>query len=176
MQYQVPQFIETEDKIVGPLTLRQFLYVGVAGGISGILYFLIQGVAWIIISVILIGGAIAVAFLKIQGRPFAKVIAAAFSFYWKPQLYIWQPEPAPRPARKAAPAKPAEEGGKRLRAIALGMALHKTWEVVQTGSPPPTDVPKTSDRLFLEKKMEQRYQVFRRLGGDQAAARRVDYR
>ena len=34
MQFQVPQFIETEDKVVGPLTLRQFMYIAGAGAAS----------------------------------------------------------------------------------------------------------------------------------------------
>jgi len=33
MQYQVPQFIEIEDKIFGPLTLKQFLYLAGGGGL-----------------------------------------------------------------------------------------------------------------------------------------------
>ena len=32
MEYQVPQFIEVEDKIFGPFTLKQFIYV--AGGVG----------------------------------------------------------------------------------------------------------------------------------------------
>ncbi len=34
MEYQVPQFIEVEDKIIGPLTLKQFIYVAGASGLA----------------------------------------------------------------------------------------------------------------------------------------------
>jgi len=40
MQYQVPQFIEVEDRIIGPLTLKQFLYLAFAGAILFVLWFL----------------------------------------------------------------------------------------------------------------------------------------
>ena len=39
MQFQVPQFIDVENKIIGPLSLRQFLYLAGAGLISFMLFF-----------------------------------------------------------------------------------------------------------------------------------------
>ena len=39
MQYRVPQFIEEEAKIVGPLTLKQSMIVGISGGLVFIMYF-----------------------------------------------------------------------------------------------------------------------------------------
>lgn len=170
MQYQVPQFIQTEDKVVGPLSLRQFIYVAVAGGASGLLYFLLQPIVWLIVSIVLVGGAAAIAFVKIQGRPLAKIIVAAFNFYWKPQTYVWQPE-HPAPQKQKMP--PVKESGGRLQAIASGMALHKTWEAVQTGS---SNTAKISEEQLVEHQMSQRYQIFQKPAGDRAAARRVDYR
>ena len=38
MRYQVPQFIDVEDKIFGPLTLKQFLYVAGGSGFSFIIW------------------------------------------------------------------------------------------------------------------------------------------
>lgn len=38
MQYKIPQNVQVEDKIVGPLTLRQLIYAGIGGGISYALY------------------------------------------------------------------------------------------------------------------------------------------
>jgi len=33
MQFNVPQFIETEDKLIGPFTLKQFLYLAAGGAL-----------------------------------------------------------------------------------------------------------------------------------------------
>ena len=38
MQFQVPQFIEIEDKIFGPLTFKQFIYLAGGGGLCFLLY------------------------------------------------------------------------------------------------------------------------------------------
>ena len=81
MQFQVPQFIETEDKVVGPFTLRQFMYVAGAGLASAILYFTVTTWLWLILTLVLLGGAIGVAFVKVEGRPLGNIIFAAFGFY-----------------------------------------------------------------------------------------------
>ncbi len=182
MQFQVPQFIETEDKIVGPLTLRHFIYVAIAGGISAMLYFMVQTWVWFILSVILLGAAGALAFVKISGRPLIDIALAAVGFYWQPQTYIWQPE---HPVINIAEnAKPKTEGGfsleKMLANAALnkkwtreeamaGATLHKKWEVMQTGE-------KIKPERAIEKNMDSRYLIIERRTGDRRAARRVDYR
>lgn len=191
MQFQVPQFIETEDKIVGPLSLRQFIFIGAGGLLCGLLYFILQTWLWLTLAIIIMAVAISISFLKIQGRPFTRVVLSAFNFYWRPQTYVWQPEhealerreePKPeKPAHKSAsvaeilskmkvtaPATPVAAADSRA-AVAEGSALHKSWQNVQTGE-------KISDREFTEKKMYGRYQIFQKMEGDRAAARRVDYR
>ena len=169
MQFQVPQFIETEDKIVGPFSIRQFIYACAAVGVSAVLYFAVGGVVWIIGSIIVFAIAAAMAFVKIEGRPFIDIALAAAHFYWKPQVYIWQPE---HPRVQQRPRVAQLEPVRSRAALAVGRSLHTTLTTLQTGEKPD----KQSDREFLEHKMESRYQIFRRETGDKQAARRVDYR
>jgi len=172
MQYQVPQFIDTEDKVVGPFSIRQFAYVGVACLVSAIFYFMVSTWLFVIIAIILIGGSLALSFVKIEGRSLAVVLMSAVNFYWKPQTYIWQAE-HPTIKTKAEPAKQAGLSLEDMIAkVAQGTTLHKSWENVQTGALGE----KTSSWQFLEKKMNERYQIFRKTSGDRNAARRIDYR
>lgn len=245
MQFQVPQFIETEDKIIGPFSLRQFAYIGVGGFLSAMLYFVAASWLWIIGSLFIFAAAFAFAFVKVEGRPFLNVVISAFHYYWKPQIYVWQPEhptvklppkkdieedgsaledilassaskskrvftgatapaikphivekPADEPAavakpffaqpltkifskpierliEKTAPAAVAAEKPISRESVATGSALHKTWEETQTGG---AFAKKNSDKQFIERKMAERYQIFRRTSGDRDAAKRVDYR
>jgi hypothetical protein len=168
MQFQVPQFIETEDKVVGPFSLRQFLYIGVGGLISAVFYFFVQTWLFVIAAIIIMGAAAAIAFVKVNGQPFIKILTAALGFYWKPQAYVWKPETAPATARR-----PTQPSGISLEAIASGIALHKSWENLQTGTPAPN---KTSAAEMIEKRMNQRYQILEKVAGDRQAAKRVDYR
>ncbi len=203
MQFQVPQFIDTEDKIVGPLSLRQFAYVGVAGLLSAILYFFVQVWLFLIGALILFGLAVALAFIKIEGRPFANVMVSAFNFYWHPQTYVWKPE-HPAPAAVAPKIEHKVSGESAFENLLKISAPHRDRLVVVSRPEPPPSVPaaavpitretvssgsalhriweamqtgsKNSDKQFIEQRMEQRYQIFNQLSGDRNAARRVDYR
>lgn len=165
MQFQVPQFIETEDKIVGPFSIRQFIYVGAAGAFSFFLYFTVQTWLWFLLSVFFVGGALALAFLKVEGRNLPNVVASAFRFYWQPQTYVWQPEHPETPKNRETLGV---AGGLSLENIVSGAALRSAWKNLQSGA-------KVSNQQ-LAQKVEDQYQVFQRLSGERAAARRIDYR
>lgn len=89
-QYQVPQFIETEDKIIGPLTLRQFIYLAVVGLISFFLFFILQLWVWIIISSTLVAIAGSLAFIRYNGQPMYKIALYALKYFWQPRFYLWK--------------------------------------------------------------------------------------
>ena len=107
MEYQVPQFIEVEDKIFGPLTLLQFIFL--AGGIGfGVVLVLNFGVVLgIILSLPFVGGGAALAFVKINGKPFSAILESAFSYYLGKRLYLWKRE-APQMNPTLSPQAPAE--------------------------------------------------------------------
>jgi len=69
MRYQVPQFIEIEDKIFGPLTFKQFVYIAGGGGICLILFTLLPLFLVVIIGIPIMGFAVALAFFEVNGRP-----------------------------------------------------------------------------------------------------------
>lgn len=93
MKYQVPQFIEIEDKLIGPLTLKQFIYLAGGAGMSFMAYSFLN----IFLAVPVIAGvvalALALAFYKVNNRNFIELLEAMFNFYTKNRLYIWKKEP-----------------------------------------------------------------------------------
>jgi len=90
MRFQIPQFIDVEDKIFGPFTLKQFIYIagGASAGVASVTLF---GVFWglLIASPIIILAA-ALAFYKINNRPFIYAMESAFKYLTKDKLYIWR--------------------------------------------------------------------------------------
>lgn len=92
MKYQVPQFIEIEDKIIGPFTIKQFVYL--AGGLfmSFIVYRYVPLIVAIIPIAIIVGLSLALAFYKVNNKPFIDFLEAAFMYYTKDNLYIWKKE------------------------------------------------------------------------------------
>jgi hypothetical protein len=100
-QYQVPQFIEVEDKIFGPLTLKQFIYIVGAAGLSFLIYRFIpySFISFpIIFAVIALG--LALAFYKVNNRSFIFMMESAFYYYIGSKLYIWKKKEK-TPERKA---------------------------------------------------------------------------
>lgn len=90
MQFRVPQFIDVEDKIFGPFTFKQFIYL--AGG-AGICYVLWQTMPTFIAILLILpvaALALALAFYKVNGKPFIQVMEAYFSYIGQSKLYLWK--------------------------------------------------------------------------------------
>jgi len=90
MRFQVPQFIDVEDKIFGPFTLKQAIYL--AGGamvaVGAITFFgLFFG---LLLSAPIVVLALALAFYKINNRPFIHTLESAFKYFTANKLYIWK--------------------------------------------------------------------------------------
>ncbi len=90
MEYQVPQFIEVENKIVGPLTLKQFIYLAGAGGLCIVFFAYLPIVFAVIFSLPVAGLAAALAFYKVNGKPFVEVLEAGFNYYTGAKLFLWK--------------------------------------------------------------------------------------
>ncbi|MCX6794443.1 MAG: PrgI family protein [Candidatus Falkowbacteria bacterium] len=88
-QFTVPQFIDVEDKIIGPLTVRQFVIILVAMIISGISYKLFDFSLFVTVTVVMIILAALFSFVKINGRPFHLFMLNAFQTLRRPGLRIW---------------------------------------------------------------------------------------
>jgi hypothetical protein len=169
MQFQVPQFIETEDKILWSLSIRQFIFLSMAIGCSMLLYFIFNFWIWFAFSLFIVGGTAAVVLVKVNGRSFGIIAMKAVLFYWEPQTYVWMPEQPNLPKNedtvKAAP------DGFSLEKIISGMALKSTWHRVQVGRSP------ASEKITREvKRAKERYETVGRITGDRRVAKRVDYR
>lgn len=98
MQYRVPQFIEEESKLVGPLTLKQAIIMGLAFAICFILYFSMGTTnmfLFLVLAVIVMGIAASFTFLKIDGRPFMEMLGHMGNFAIAPKMYLWKQKENP---------------------------------------------------------------------------------
>jgi len=103
MRFQVPQFIDIEDKIIGPFTLKQFVYLAGGAGMAYMAYAFLPG----FISLFLVLGigalALALTFYRVNNKPFIDFLESAFLYYTKEKLYIWKKEDR-KPVTKEASA------------------------------------------------------------------------
>jgi len=89
-QFTVPKFIEHEAKIVGPLTFKQFIFVGVAAAICFVFYFTVPFFIFILLSIVVMLGGFGLAFLQSGGRSLPIVLKNFFSFSVAPKVYLWK--------------------------------------------------------------------------------------
>lgn len=90
MQYQIPQFIEIEDQIFGPLTLKQFIYL--VGG-AGMAYVTIHYLPLLLGIPLALGVAVLsgmLAFYKVNNRPFLDTVESAVKYFFNSKLYVWK--------------------------------------------------------------------------------------
>lgn len=95
MQFEVPQFIEIEDKIIGPLTWKQFVYM--AGGVGAIIILFVIDIPFfifLILSILIAALSSSLAFQKVNNRPFSIFLETAVHYFTKSKLYLWRKEQA----------------------------------------------------------------------------------
>lgn len=126
MEYQVPQFIEVEDKIFGPLTLKQFIYIAGGAGLCAVLLLTLPLFIAVVLAIPVAAFAAALAFYKINGKPFIEILEAGFTYYIGRRLYLWKK--VKEEAATVEPAAPApqvlpQEGLTRRKLEALALSL-----------------------------------------------------
>lgn len=102
-RYQVPQFIEIEDKIFGPLTLKQFIYLAGGGGICLILFTLLPLYLTFLLGLPVVAVSLGLAFYKVNGRPLIVAIEHAVIYLLGNKLYLWKPRSTDRPPTGQVP-------------------------------------------------------------------------
>lgn len=114
LQFIVPQFIDVEDKIIGPISVRQFILFLIGGGFGVIDYQLIYRatgslILFLVFLLFIVVTTLVFAFLKINGQPFHTFLLNVFISLKNPHLRVWnkatdridyirKPEKAGRPA------------------------------------------------------------------------------
>lgn len=110
MEYQVPQFIEVEDKIVGPLTLKQFIYIAGAGGLCVVFFVYLPILFAFLLAAPIAALAAALAFYKVNGKSFIEILEAGFNYYTGAKFFLWKhKEPSAKERSSAAAAAAAAE-------------------------------------------------------------------
>ena len=88
-QFVVPQFIDVEDKIIGPITVRQFIIILVGAGVAFIAYKLSDFALFITELIFILAITFGFAFIKINGRPVHYLLLNIFQTSKRPKLRIW---------------------------------------------------------------------------------------
>lgn len=127
MMFNVPQFIDVEDKVAGPLTWRQLLWMIGMGVLLLVLYNVVPGLAFIVIAIPVVLAFVALAFYRPHGQPLISFIGHGFFFFFRPKVAVWE-RPVVRMRtpvlrEERAPVEETEKGVSRDKLRALAEAL-----------------------------------------------------
>lgn len=138
MQYKVPQNIDQEDKILGPLTFIQFIYVLIGGAIVILSLALFDTALFLLIAVPTIILTACFALVKVQDQPFSRFFVSFFVYLLQPKRRIWHDaeeearlkQQAVEAAEAAALAK--KQAKKKAKDIAPAMSTVKNAKAEPT--------------------------------------------
>lgn len=105
MLFNIPQFIDKEDKIVGPLTAKQLGWMFGAGGVLLLLWAILDISAFIISSIPVIALFGALAFYRPNNQSLLAFLFSSVSFFFRPKMYIWKRVPDIVDIKKKTPKK-----------------------------------------------------------------------
>ena len=89
MQYSIPQFIEVEDKVIGPLTIRQFLIILAGGLLTAAGYSLFDFGLFLFSGIIFVGVAALFAFVKVNGQKLEKFFVFFVQYQFSSRVRHW---------------------------------------------------------------------------------------
>ena len=90
MQFKVPQFIDMEDKVFGNLSFKQFVYLAGGGGLAYMSIRILPIYIAILVAPAIAGLALALTFVKINGKPFSHALESYVRYHSKSKLYLWK--------------------------------------------------------------------------------------
>lgn len=136
-EYQVPQFIGHEAKIVGPLTFKQFIFIGGAGVILFMLFFTVGQtnlLLFLIIGAPIGGFAAALAFVKVGGRSFGPALLSMVGFFVSPRIFVWKKSRKRVPIIPSQPLRQPQINGEEIERGPLVFGEHSrlkslSWKV-----------------------------------------------
>ena len=122
-QYKVPQDVEADDKLIGPFSFRQFIYLVVTAALGGIgfLLFRVFPLLVIIPAPFMIFFVILALPIK-KDQPMETYLSAVVSFYMKPRTRLWTPGQGETTIVITAPKKTDEV---RTKGLSEEEAVHR---------------------------------------------------
>ncbi|EKE18558.1 MAG: hypothetical protein ACD_9C00296G0004 [uncultured bacterium] len=93
MLINVPQYIDVEDKIAGPLTAKQLGWLIGLGIILLVLWNMVPSPVFFILGLPLAILFVALAFFKPYGQPLGSFVLFGIMYFFRPKIYIWKRTP-----------------------------------------------------------------------------------
>ena len=136
MQYKVPQNVDIEDKVIAGLTLRQFMFILVAGGFVLLEYYFLSGALGFLffpVAFVTAGIGVAFAFVKVNDRPFEIFITSATKTLISPRTRVWRKDDDEKIPKQTMKEHPKEIQKKKKDLAEVKSSLEQLATIVDSG-------------------------------------------
>lgn len=128
MLFNVPQFIDVEDKVAGPLTAKQIFWMLGMGAFLFLVWTIFDQATFFTLSIPIILIFALFAFYRPYNQPFLTFITNAVFFLFRPKLYVWN-----RPGLSAKPTNtPVEQKNTVVEEPKKRLTLEEIQELART--------------------------------------------
>lgn len=140
MRFQVPQFVDIVDKVIGPLTLKQFLiYLFTVLALVPI-YLTVSLSAFVVIAMPVMGLAAMFAHFRLHSKSLFQVVMNAVNYLIRGQLFIWRRTGMEQPMPVTLAEAGVLEEGEESRLGALARALATEGKLVKVDLEDPLEI------------------------------------
>jgi hypothetical protein len=109
MMTSVPQFIDVEDKVAGPLTWKQLGWMIAMGALLFVFYTMFRGILFYLIAVPVVMLFVALAFFRPNGMAFPQFLFYSVTFLFRPKVSVWERPVHRASVQKVAPVQEHQE-------------------------------------------------------------------
>lgn len=131
IQYSVPQFIDVENKIIGPISVRQFIIIAANIGLEFVFYKTMDFPLFLLSTVIAVTITVLFAFVKMNGRPFHYFMLNFMQSVKNPHLRVWKKEVISVSQIRQAKVK-VKAAAKKATSAASGMDVEEERQLNYT--------------------------------------------
>lgn len=136
MRFKVPKDVDIEDRIVGPLTLKQLGWLGGGMVLCIVLWKVVDFQLFVVLAVIIVGLSTGFAFVRPYNQTLIAFCGSVLLFLTKPKQYLWRRVGINFPREKT----PGKKNGHNLLPLTKkGLPEKKVSELagtLDTGGPP----------------------------------------
>ena len=126
MRFEIPQFIEVEDKIFGPFTWKQFVYLIGGAGATFILFTILPFFLFLIFAAPIVALAAGLAFYPVNDRPLSYFVESVVRYFTNSRLYFWKRRdraPVPHSGDTQIPTYTPPSSGNRISSLSRKLEL-----------------------------------------------------
>lgn len=132
-QFHIPQFIDVEDTIIGPITVRQFVTLLIGAFVCFLEYKLADFALFVVLALFTAGIFALFAFFKVNGAPFHYFLVNVVETIKRPKIRVWARQFWQQPVSERLVDQPEQQQAVIHKPLVTSSQLEELSLLIDTG-------------------------------------------